>query len=144
MLDRHEAYVAAEVLRVMRPGGRFLTQQVDGRNFPETQAIFGGQSNYPDITLARGQPEGRTRLRWTVQFLACGGGDEVPRSRIVSEARGASGCRARCNGDMALARRLGQAVVHGGQGGGGAQGGVQRAAVRQFQSGAGPQVRQSQ
>lgn len=52
VLDRHEAYVAAEVLRVMRPGGRFLTQQVDGRNFPETQAMFGGQSNYPDITLA--------------------------------------------------------------------------------------------
>ncbi len=74
MLDRHEAYVAAEVLRVMRPGGRFLTQQVDGRNFPETQAIFGGQCNYPDITLARGQLEGRTRLRWTVQLLACGGG----------------------------------------------------------------------
>ena len=157
VLDRHEAYVAAEVLRVMRPGGRFLTQQVDGRNFPETQAMFGGQSNYPDITLAnlsaeavaagfevlaaeewqgqsrfadvascatsltyrgrcrmtsastgmpasystcitrggsspspsgastcpcsvqaerlrkRGQLEGRTRLRWTVQLLACGG-----------------------------------------------------------------------
>ena len=52
VLGRHEAYVASEVHRVMRPGGRFLTQQVDGRDFAETQAIFGGQPNYPQITLA--------------------------------------------------------------------------------------------
>ncbi len=52
VLDRHEAYVATEVLRVLRPGGRFLTQQVDGRDFGEAQAIFGGASRYPHITLA--------------------------------------------------------------------------------------------
>jgi SAM-dependent methyltransferase len=51
VLDRHEAYVATEVLRVLRPGGCFLTQQVDGRDFEETQAIFGGRSSYPHITL---------------------------------------------------------------------------------------------
>lgn len=51
VLDRHEAYVASEVFRVLQPGGRFLTQQVDGRDFEETQAIFGGQSSYPDVTL---------------------------------------------------------------------------------------------
>ncbi len=51
VLDRHEAYVASEVFRVLHPGGRFLTQQVDGRDFEETQAIFGGQSRYPDVTL---------------------------------------------------------------------------------------------
>lgn len=51
VLDRHEAYVASEVFRVLRPGGCFLTQQVDGRDFEETQAIFGGKSSYRHITL---------------------------------------------------------------------------------------------
>jgi SAM-dependent methyltransferase len=52
VLNRHEAYVASEVHRVLRPGGCFLTQQVDGRDFEETQVIFGGTSEYPHITLA--------------------------------------------------------------------------------------------
>lgn len=50
VLNRHEAYRASEVLRVLRPGGTFLTQQVDGRDFEETQAIFGGRSAYAHIT----------------------------------------------------------------------------------------------
>lgn len=52
VINRHESYVAAEVHRVLRPGGSFLTQQVDGRSFEELQALFGGQSAYPHITLA--------------------------------------------------------------------------------------------
>ena len=36
VLDRHESYVASEVFRVLSPGGVFLTQQVDGRDFEET------------------------------------------------------------------------------------------------------------
>ena len=51
VLNRHEAYVAAEVLRVVRPGGLFLTQQVDGRDFAESQELFGGSTAYPRITL---------------------------------------------------------------------------------------------
>jgi SAM-dependent methyltransferase len=51
VLNRHEAYVAGEVHRILRPGGSLLTQQVDGRDFEETQAIFGGTSAYPHITL---------------------------------------------------------------------------------------------
>ncbi|HET7325787.1 MAG TPA: class I SAM-dependent methyltransferase [Nocardioidaceae bacterium] len=51
VLNRHEAYRAAEVLRILRPNGRFLTQQVDGRDFEETQEIFGGQSAWAHITL---------------------------------------------------------------------------------------------
>lgn len=52
VLNRHEAYDPVEVHRVLRPGGRFLTQQVDGRDFEETQQLFGHHSAYPDITLA--------------------------------------------------------------------------------------------
>lgn len=51
VLARHEAYDAREVHRVLAPGGRFLTQQVDGRDFEETQAIFGGTTAYPHVTL---------------------------------------------------------------------------------------------
>ncbi|MGI8899335.1 MAG: class I SAM-dependent methyltransferase [Nocardioides sp.] len=59
VLNRHEAYDAAEVRRVLSHDGRFLTQQVDGRDFAETQAIFGGTSAHPHITLAhlRGEAE---------------------------------------------------------------------------------------
>ncbi|MGZ6942247.1 MAG: class I SAM-dependent methyltransferase [Oryzihumus sp.] len=51
VLNRHEAYDAAEVARVLAPGGRFLTQQVDGRNFDETRGIFGHVSAYPHVRL---------------------------------------------------------------------------------------------
>jgi len=51
VLNRHEAYLAEEVLRLVRPGGSFLTQQVDGRDFEETQALFGGTNDHPHITL---------------------------------------------------------------------------------------------
>lgn len=60
VLDRHEAYVATEVLRVLRPGGRFLTQQVDGRDFHETQALFGGKSNYEHVNLENFRAEAST------------------------------------------------------------------------------------
>ena len=32
VINRHESYPVAEVLRVLKPGGRFVTQQVGGRN----------------------------------------------------------------------------------------------------------------
>ena len=51
VLNRHEAYRADEVLRILKPGGSFLTQQVDGRDFEETQRLFGGHTDYPHITL---------------------------------------------------------------------------------------------
>jgi hypothetical protein len=52
VLDRHESYVAAEVFRVLTPGGVFLTQQVDGRDFEESHRLFGGSTAYPHITMA--------------------------------------------------------------------------------------------
>ena len=59
VINRHESYVAEEVRRVLRPGGVYLTQQVDGRNFSELQAIFGGRSAYPHINLPELSAEAR-------------------------------------------------------------------------------------
>ena len=42
VLDRHEAYAPAELLRVLRPGGVFLTQQVGSRDAREAAEWFGG------------------------------------------------------------------------------------------------------
>lgn len=60
VLNRHEAYRTDEVFRVLRPGGVFVTQQVDGRDFEETQALFGGRSGYSHITLAHLRAEAVT------------------------------------------------------------------------------------
>jgi len=51
VLDRHTAFDAAEVARVLRPGGTFLTQQVDGRNFADLIERFGASPQFPDVTL---------------------------------------------------------------------------------------------
>ncbi len=53
VLDRHESYDAREVARVLRPGGRFLTQQVDGRDKPDLLARFGLTPALPQVTLGR-------------------------------------------------------------------------------------------
>jgi len=52
ILNRHEAYDSAEVHRVLRRGGYFVTQQVDGRNLEESQQLFGTSSDYDHVTLA--------------------------------------------------------------------------------------------
>lgn len=51
VLNRHEAYVAEEVFRVLAPGGRLLTQQVDGRDLGDLMVLFGGVQSYGHITL---------------------------------------------------------------------------------------------
>lgn len=51
VMNRHEAIDAAEVAHVLRRGGVFLTQQVDGTELPELREIFGGRPAYPDVTL---------------------------------------------------------------------------------------------
>lgn len=48
VLNRHEAFVASEVARVLRPAGTFLTQQVAGDDAPELLELFGGTPSYPD------------------------------------------------------------------------------------------------
>ncbi|MEZ0166681.1 class I SAM-dependent methyltransferase [Kineococcus sp. LSe6-4] len=51
VLSRHTAYAADDVARVLRPGGTFLTQQVDGRNLDDLAAVFGAGPAFPDVTL---------------------------------------------------------------------------------------------
>jgi SAM-dependent methyltransferase len=41
VINRHEAFVAAEVARVLEPGGTFVTQQVDGGAWDDLLAAFG-------------------------------------------------------------------------------------------------------
>ena len=38
---RHESFIAAEIFRVLRPSGRFVTQQVGANNYPELNAALG-------------------------------------------------------------------------------------------------------
>jgi SAM-dependent methyltransferase len=53
ILSRHEAYEAPEVARVLAPGGRFLTQQVDGRSLEDLLPLFGVAPQFPDVTVER-------------------------------------------------------------------------------------------
>jgi SAM-dependent methyltransferase len=48
VLNRHEAFVADEVRRVLAPGGTFLTQQVGGDDAHELHDLLGGEPSYPE------------------------------------------------------------------------------------------------
>jgi hypothetical protein len=52
VIDRHEAYDAAEIARILKPGGTFLTQQVDGPSMADLSSVFGRQPTSPQVTLA--------------------------------------------------------------------------------------------
>lgn len=41
VINRHEAYDSTEVLRIVKNGGYFITQQVGGRNLERLRTIFG-------------------------------------------------------------------------------------------------------
>ncbi len=53
IINRHESFHAAELARILKPGGRFITQQVGGRdNFALNQALQEKPAyQYPDETL---------------------------------------------------------------------------------------------
>lgn len=52
VMARHESYDAAEVARVLAPGGKLLSQQVHGLDAPEIHEWFGGEYLTPDVTAA--------------------------------------------------------------------------------------------
>ena len=41
--DRHESFVASEVFRILKPRGRFVTQQVGDSNYPELNDALGAK-----------------------------------------------------------------------------------------------------
>ena len=53
VLSRHGGFRAAEMHRILQPGGVFLTQQVGGDNLDDLTAAFGARLAYPDNTLER-------------------------------------------------------------------------------------------
>jgi SAM-dependent methyltransferase len=48
VLNRHGAVVPSEIDRVLRPGGKFLTQQVDPGDWPELPRYFPRTTMRPD------------------------------------------------------------------------------------------------
>lgn len=57
VLARHEEYAAAEVARILRPGGVLVTQQVEAGNLTDLKALLGSDSRYPEQTLDRHRTE---------------------------------------------------------------------------------------
>lgn len=67
VIDRHEAYNPSEVYRVLRPGGRFITQQVGATNNLDLNHLLGAPG--PDRTTA---PESTTLPHYRDQLEAAG------------------------------------------------------------------------
>jgi len=53
VLNRHGGFRAAEMHRILKPGGVFLTQQVGGDNLADLAAAFGAPLAYPDNTFPK-------------------------------------------------------------------------------------------
>lgn len=50
VLNRHSAFNAPEIARILTPGGRFLTQQVHGMWTHDLMAYFGAKPQWPNAT----------------------------------------------------------------------------------------------
>ncbi|HEY1928284.1 MAG TPA: class I SAM-dependent methyltransferase [Caulobacteraceae bacterium] len=53
VLNRHGGFKAAEMHRILKPGGVFLDQQVGGDNLADLNALLGAALSYPEVTLDR-------------------------------------------------------------------------------------------
>lgn len=53
VMSRHESIDPQEIARVLAPGGRLLTQQVDGHDAEEVHEWFGQPFEYPHVTSRR-------------------------------------------------------------------------------------------
>lgn len=51
LMNRHEGLDPRELIRVLAPGGMFVTQQVAADDWRESQEIFGSTPRHPDATL---------------------------------------------------------------------------------------------
>ena len=58
VINRHESYEPIEVHRILRPGGRFVTQQVGGRNNTDLNAMLGApEAGEPGLGMPVGTPD---------------------------------------------------------------------------------------
>jgi SAM-dependent methyltransferase len=57
VLNRHAAFNAGEVARILAPGGVFLTQQVHGLWAADLMAAFGAKPQWPDATPQKYAPQ---------------------------------------------------------------------------------------
>ncbi len=68
VLDRHETYDIAEIRRVLKPGGYFITQQVGGSNDLRLRALLGNnKTEIPDFNLENELPRFKN-AGFTVNF----------------------------------------------------------------------------
>ena len=51
VINRHSAFNIADIARILKPGGAFLTQQVDGRNLSDLSAAFDSTQLWTYFTL---------------------------------------------------------------------------------------------
>lgn len=51
VINRHSSFNAVDIERVLKPGGVFLTQQVDGRNLSDLSAAFEAEQPWTFFTL---------------------------------------------------------------------------------------------
>ena len=57
VINRHESYEPIEVHRILRPGGRFVIQQVGGRNNTDLNAMLGApKAGQPGLSMPVGTP----------------------------------------------------------------------------------------
>jgi len=52
VINRHTAFDAFEVARILKSDDVFLTQQVDGQGMADLSSVFGREPPYPHVTLA--------------------------------------------------------------------------------------------
>lgn len=57
VINRHESFDPVEVARALRPGGRFLTQQVGGQNYRGLNRRLGAPTTFSDWSLATAQSQ---------------------------------------------------------------------------------------
>lgn len=57
VLNRHSDFKPAEVFRILKPGGTFLTQQVGGNNLQDFADAFDAALPYPELTFKYWQQE---------------------------------------------------------------------------------------
>jgi hypothetical protein len=80
IVNRHEAYAPDEVLAVLSPGGRFLTQQVGGENETEWSEWFGRPGEHTGEGWGRAEAVAQAA---SAGFTVLDSGEAFPRSSFA-------------------------------------------------------------